>query len=185
MKRCGLYFGSFNPFHIGHLAIANYLVSFTDLDMVRMILSPRNPLKVPVQVHEYVLQERLEHIRRVLAGRLPDIEVSDVEFHLPQPLYTINTLRHLEKQEPGITFVLVMGADNLAIIESWYEWKFLLSGYEIYVYPREGVDVQVLQHKYGHLAKEIKRLDAPLINVSSTFVREGLAAGKNMNGFLV
>ncbi len=84
-----------------------------------------------------------------------------------------------------MTGVLVIGADNLAIIESWHEWKFLLSGYEIYVYPREGVDVQVLQKKYGHLAKEIKRLDAPLINVSSTFVREGLAAGKNMNGFLV
>jgi len=185
MKTCGLYFGSFNPFHIGHLAIVNYLVSYTNLDTVRVVLSPLNPLKkgkVPADDHP---AGRLQHIRSVLEAKKFQVQVSDVEFSLPQPHYTINTLRHFCKNEPHIQFVLVVGADQLRDIEQWHEWENLLKEFPFSVYPRHGVDSNALQARYAPLAKEIVLLEAPLVTVSSTFIREGLAAGKNMNGFIV
>lgn len=193
---CGLYFGSFNPLHIGHVAIANYLAYFTDLDNVRMILSPQNPLKVPVQIHQSVLQLRLEHIRKVMEDKLLPVEVSDVEFNLPTPLYTINTLRHLQQTIPHTRFVVVIGADNLAQLNKWYKWEEIVRDFEIYVYPRQGVDAAILCKEFNELLLPsadgtekvppvgVRLLDAPLITVSSTFVRDGLGAGKNMNGFL-
>ncbi len=193
---CGLYFGSFNPLHIGHVAIANYLAYFTDLDNVRLILSPQNPLKVPQTARQSVLELRLEHIRKVMEDKLLPVEVSDVEFHLPQPLYTINTLRHLQRTIPDTRFVPVFGADNLSQIERWYRWEEIFRDFEIYIYPRQGVDAAALCEKYNARRYPsadgsalvspmgLRLLDAPLIGVSSTFVREGLASGKNMNGFL-
>ncbi|HPW78437.1 MAG: putative nicotinate-nucleotide adenylyltransferase [Bacteroidetes bacterium ADurb.Bin037] len=185
MKTCGLYFGSFNPFHIGHLAIANFLVSFTALDSVRLVVSPLNPLKSGNDSCRGESHERLLHIRKVMEEKKLPVEVSDVEFSLPFPLYTINTLNHLQQKEPGTCFIPVIGADNLAGIERWYAWDTILKKFIIYVYPREGVDGEALCRKYDSLAKGIVLLPAPLITVSSTFIREGLAQGKNMNGFIV
>ncbi|HHV04189.1 MAG: nicotinate (nicotinamide) nucleotide adenylyltransferase [Bacteroidales bacterium] len=185
MKTCGLYFGSFNPFHIGHLAVTNYLVSFTELDSVRLVVSPLNPLKSGNDPYGSEPQERLLHIRKVMEEKKLPAEVSDVEFSLPVPLYTVNTLHHLQQKEPGTCFIPVIGADNLAQIERWYAWDTILKEFILYVYPREGVDGEALCRKYGSLAKRIVLLPAPLITISSTFIREGLAQGKNMNGFVV
>jgi len=185
MNACGLYFGSFNPFHIGHLAIVNYLVSFTDLDRVRLIVSPRNPLK---DIEIYAAEtpaSRLEHIREVIQEKKLPVDVSDVEFHLPEPLYTINTLRYLQKTEPGLQFIPVIGGDNLAVIEQWHEWQTILKEFVIYIYPRQGVDHRALCDKYERMAKKLVLLPAPEITISSTFIRDGLEAGKNMNGYLV
>ncbi|HPJ83087.1 MAG TPA: nicotinate (nicotinamide) nucleotide adenylyltransferase [Bacteroidales bacterium] len=185
MKTCGLYFGSFNPFHIGHLAIVNYLVSFTTLDSVRLVVSPLNPLKSDREPCFQSPRERLLHIRNVMEAKELPVEVTDVEFNMPRPLYTINTLHHLQEQEPGVNFILVIGADNLERLEEWMAWESILTEFILYVYPREGINAQALRSKYVSRAREIVLLPAPLIAVSSTFIREGLAQGKNMNGFIV
>ena len=175
--RCGLYFGSFNPLHIGHLAIANYMLEFTDLDELRLVLSPKNPIKshrgiIPVEA-------RLRRMERAVTLSALPIGISTVEFDLPKPSYTINTLRHLAAHEPHVCFVLIMGADNLAVIEKWHQWQKLLQEFEVYVYPRSGYDGVALCEAYC-----TRYIDAPLIDVSSSFIREGLEEGRNMNGFL-
>jgi len=185
MKTCGLYFGSFNPFHIGHIAIVNYLVSFTTLDSVRLVVSPLNPLKSDREPCLQSPRERLLHIRKVMETKKLPVEVSDVEFFLPRPLYTINTLHHMQEKEPVMDFILVIGADNLERIEEWKAWESILEEFILYVYPREGVNTQQISEKYVSRARQIVLLPAPLITVSSTFIREGLAQGKNMNGFIV
>jgi len=176
-RRCGLYFGSFNPLHIGHLAIANYMLEFTDLDELRLVLSPENPLKTPQDMLDP--QERLHRINRAVAQSGLPVLVSTVELDLPQPCYTLNTLRHIAAQEPQEHFVLIMGADNLAVIESWHQWQELLQTFEVYVYPRTGYDGKDLCKTYG-----ATYIDAPLIDISATFIRQGWAEGRNMNGFL-
>jgi len=176
-SRCGLYFGSFNPMHIGHLAIANYMLEFTDLDELRLVLSPKNPLKSDRNM--FPLEERLRRMERAVAQSALPITVSTVEFDLPKPYYTIHTLRHVAAMEPHVRFVLIMGADNLAVIESWHQWQELLQTFDIYVYPRIGYDGPALCKTYG-----VRYIDAPLIDVSSSFIRKGLAEGRNMNGFL-
>ena len=176
-SRKGLFFGSFNPLHIGHIAIANYMLEFTDLDELHFVLSPRNPLKSSSSM--LPLADRLHRLERaVKASGLP-LFVSTVEFDLPQPCYTINTLRYIAAKEPSVHFVLILGADNLAVIEKWHQWKLLLQEFEVYVYPRSGFDAVTLCKTYG-----VHYVDAPLIDISSTFIRKGWAEGKNMNGFL-
>ena len=175
--RCGLYFGSFNPLHIGHIAIANYMLEFTDLDHVRLVLSPKNPLKSDLGT--FSLEERLLRLERAVSPLGLALSISTVEFDLPKPYYTINTLRCLSYVEPNTHFVLIMGADNLAVIEKWHKWQELLQEFEVYVYPRSGYDAATLCKTYG-----ARLIDAPLIDVSSTFIRKGLAEGRNMNGYL-
>jgi len=177
MVRCGLYFGSFNPLHIGHIAIANYMLEFTDLNQVRLVLSPKNPLKNDQGM--FPLEERLQRLERAVAQSGLPLSVSTVEFYLPKPYYTINTLRYLADKEPNVRFVLIMGADNLTVIEKWHQWQNLLQEFEVYVYPRSGYDSVTLCEAYC-----IRYIDAPLIEVSSTFIRKGLAEGRNMNGYL-
>ena len=175
--RCGLYFGSFNPLHIGHIAIANYVSEFTDIDELRLVLSPVNPLKSD---HDMLpLEERLHRMERAVSRLGLPLSVSKVEFGLTKPYYTVNTLRYLAAHEPQVRFVLVVGADNLAVIEEWHQWQALLQEFEVYVYPRSGYDAAGLCRRYG-----VRCIDAPLIDISSSFIRKGLAQGKNMNGFL-
>ena len=176
-RRCGLYFGSFNPLHTGHLAVANYMLEFTDLDELRLVLSPENPLKAPRDMLDP--QERLQRINRAVDQCGLPLLVSTVEFDLPQPCYTIHTLRHIAAQEPHLRFVLIMGADNLAVIEEWHQWQELLQTFEVYVYPRSGYDGRGLCNIYG-----ATYIEAPLIDISATFIRRGWAQGRNMNGFL-
>jgi len=179
-KKVALFFGSFNPIHIGHLAIAKYLLECCEVDQVRLIISPQNPLKKvdPTYSEKERLSDaenRLECVKKSINNSGLPIVISDVEFSLPQPLYTINTLRYLRKKEPENKHILVIGGDNLAIIEKWHDWKELLNEFEVWVYPRKGYKAKTLSKKYG-----VKYLNAKLQNISSTMIRKGEANGKNM-----
>ena len=172
-----LYFGSFNPFHTGHLAICKYLLQCGEFDQVRLILSPGNPLK-EVSLLD-TAQERFNRVKDGLKrSRLDVIVVSDIEMLMEPPLYTIHTLEKLSMEEPDNKFTFIIGADNLSIIERWYRWEDILSGYEIWVYPRTGYDAAALCRKYG-----ARLIDAPLVDISSTEIREAESAGKNMDEY--
>ncbi|MCK9628828.1 MAG: nicotinate (nicotinamide) nucleotide adenylyltransferase [Bacteroidales bacterium] len=185
--RVALYFGSFNPMHTGHLAICKYIACREEIDELRLIVSPSNPLKDAI--NETSGNQRLEHVKKVASeldcqirqnGSRCKINVSDIEFHLPKPHYTIGTLRAISSGEPDKTFILIIGADNLSIIEKWHKWKELLEEYEIWVYPRDGFDLQSLCDKY-----KVTPIDAPMINISSTQIREEESSGHDMSAYRV
>ena len=171
--KIGLLFGSFNPIHIGHVAIAKYMADKTDLEQVWMIVSPQNPLKEKKSLANG--KKRLAQAKKAI-GRNPKIKVSDVELKLPQPSYTINTLEVLKKQYPEHKFVLIIGSDNLNLFLKWKDYKKILSGYKIYVYPRSASDGGKLK---SH--KNVKFFDAPQLDVSSTFIREAIKKGKDIS----
>ncbi|MDP3451635.1 MAG: nicotinate (nicotinamide) nucleotide adenylyltransferase [Bacteroidales bacterium] len=178
--KTGLYFGSFNPMHIGHISICRFLLNCTDLDQLRLVVSPRNPLKGKAYANS--AKERLEYVTEAVKRNLPGrkVIVSDVEYSMPPPLYTINTLRNLRFLEPDIDFIPIIGADNLAIIEKWHKWEELLMENTFWVYPRSGYDTEELCVKYG-----CKILRAPLIEISSTQIREAENSGIDMSAFRV
>ena len=165
--KTALYFGSFNPMHLGHITICRYLLEKTEIDQLRLVVSPGNPLKSAENFKN--ARQRLIWAQNIIKEEFPNynIVVSDIEFQLVPPLYTINTIRYLKESEPGNQFILVIGSDNLAIIEKWHKWQELLSETEIWVYPRKGSDARELCNKYG-----CRLLDAPLIDISSTEIRE-------------
>lgn len=176
--RCALFFGSFNPIHFGHLNIARYLLEQCDIEQVRLIVSPKNPLKDASIIADPALrlaQTRKEVSELPLSEELKaKIYVSDVEFHLTPPLYTINTLRHIRGAEPDNEHILIIGGDNIRIIERWYRWEQILQEFEVWVYPRGGVDDSELCRQYDSLpqTKKVRYLsNAPLYNISSTEIR--------------
>ncbi len=179
---CALFFGSFNPLHYGHIAIAKYLVEECQADQVRLVLSPHNPLKNTEELEDAHI--RLAHLSIEVEKICLEWEkfrtkivVSSAEFYLPKPLYTINTLRYFKKNEPKNDFVLVIGGDNMEILEQWYQWEEIIKEFEIWVYPREGYDAENLCRKYASLevSRNIRYLaDAPLFDISSTEIRSGL-----------
>ncbi|TAL60487.1 MAG: nicotinate-nucleotide adenylyltransferase [Bacteroidetes bacterium] len=179
--KIGLFFGSFNPIHIGHLVIANYMVEFTDLKQVWLVVSPHNPLKEKKWLADAL--KRLTAVKKAV-GKNSKIKVSDVEFLLPQPSYTINTLDVLNKKYPQHEFVLIIGSDNLNTFHKWKDYKKILSKHTIYVYPRilpinKGRSRRLLNHR------NVKFINAPRIDISSTFIREQMKKGKDMGCFLV
>ncbi len=173
-----LYFGSFNPLHIGHLTIAEYVLNHLPIEEFTFVLSPRNPFK-PASV-ELNSCERLYNLRKEIAafsksygektGSNKIINVSDIEFFLPSPLYTYNTLAAFKYRFPNKKFIIIMGADNIAIIENWYKGEEILSEYEIYVYPRRGFDGKAICKRLG-----VHFMDGELVNISSTEIREKAA----------
>ena len=175
---CALYFGSFNPLHAGHIAIAKYVLQNCDVDSLRFVLTPENPFKSGSGTLENEksrlerLQDAIKRFNDEYGGR--PAEVSTVEFELPRPNYTYNTLEHLRRSEPQTRFSIIMGADNIANIERWYKWREILSEYQILVYPRRGFDSRALCKKYNATF-----LDAPLYDISSTMIREMAAIGEN------
>lgn len=174
--KTGLFFGSFNPIHIGHLIIANYMAAFSGLDEVWLVVSPHNPLKLKSGLAN--MYDRLE-MARLATENAPQIKVSDVEFKLPQPSYTIDTLAHLHERYPEKEFVLIMGADNLASLKKWKNYEVLLNNYHIYVYPRPGSEVaEWEQHP------SITFTDTPQMEISSTFVRKAIKEKKNVQFFV-
>lgn len=178
--KIGLLFGSFNPIHIGHLVIANYMAEFTDLDQVWLVVSPHNPLKSKKNLSD--ARKRLAVVRKAI-GEKPKIKVSDVEFTLPQPSYTINTFEALDRKYPKNIFVLIIGSDNLQLFHKWKDYKKILEGYKIYVYPR----ILALKKRPSWAVKNhsnIRIVDAPRIDISSTFIREQLRKGKDVRYFL-
>ena len=172
----GLFFGSFNPVHIGHMALANYMLSFTEMDQVWLVVSPHNPLKNKNQLLDQ--QHRLNLVRTAIDDH-PKMKASNIEFGLPQPSYTINTLVHLKEKYPEHNFSLIMGQDNLQSFHKWRNYEEILKNYHIYVYPRPGADSgQFVNHPHVHLT------DAPIIDISSTFIRNAIKEKKDVRFFL-
>ncbi len=177
-KKIGLYFGTFNPIHVGHLIIANHMVEFSDLDEVWFVVTPHNPLKKKKTLLED--HHRLAMVRIALEN-YPKLQATNVEFDLPQPNYTVNTLAYLEEKYAEKHFCLIMGEDNLKSFQKWKNYDVILERYSIYIYPRisEGtVETQFDNHE------KIKKIDAPIIELSSTFIRKGIKADKNIRPML-
>jgi nicotinate-nucleotide adenylyltransferase len=182
MAKIGLYFGSFNPVHIGHIAIAGYMTEFAGLDQIWFVVSPHNPLK---KKETLLADHHRYHMTQLAAGDNDRLKVSDIEFKLPVPSYTIDTLTYLNEKHPKNQFCLVMGEDNLLTLHKWKNAAQLVSKYPIYVYPRpnsEKPDSVLLNQLL--LSADIHRVDAPLIEISGTFIRNGIKMGKNMSYFL-
>ncbi len=174
--KIGLFCGSFNPVHSGHMIIANYMVEFTDLDQVWMVVSPHNPLKPAVElINDY---QRLKLVQLAIDGH-KKIKASDVEFALPKPSYTLNTLNYLAENYKQHTFVLIIGSDNLDLFDKWKDHDKILSNYELYVYPRLNSTV----NKYTQ-NKNVKIIDAPVVEISSTFIRNSIKQKKDVRHFL-
>lgn len=170
--KIGLFFGSFNPIHTGHLIIANYMATQTDLDRVWLVVSPQNPFK-----HKKTLardHDRL-HLTRLGIGDNPRVEASNIEFTLPKPSYTVDTLAFLKERYPEREFALLMGGDNLASLHLWKNYELLLEHYDIYVYKRPGADL-------GALATHprVKICEAPMLDISATYIRECIRNGKSV-----
>lgn len=164
--KIGLFFGSFNPIHVGHMVIANYMANFTNLDKVWLIVSPHNPLKdKSVLINTY---DRLEMCKLAINDDAK-IQVSDIELHLPQPSYTINTLTYLKEKYPEHEFSLIMGADNLNTLKKWKNYELILRDYHIYVYPRPK---EIISEFNNH--PNVSITDAPIMEVSSTFIRNAI-----------
>lgn len=174
--KIGLYSGSFNPVHHGHVMLANYLVEFSDLDELWFVVSPQNPLKKREDLMKD--EDRLKMVELALEGD-SRLKVSDIEMSLPLPSYTINTLRALTSQYPDDQFVFICGMDSLQGMHRWREYQAILDGYELLVFPRKGYDGGELIH-HPH----VKVLETPVIEVSSTFIRNSMKAGKDVRHFM-
>lgn len=174
--RIGLFFGSFNPVHIGHMALANYMASFTDLEQVWLVVSPHNPLKQKASLLD---QNQRLHMVNLAIGDHPKLKSSTIEFGLPQPSYTVNTLAHLAEKYPQHTFSLIIGEDNLESFPKWKNFEHILDNHSLYIYPRPGCSETELHH-HPH----VKITEAPFIDVSSTFIRASLRSGKDMTFFM-
>ena len=178
----GIYGGSFNPVHFGHVGLAKWVAEHTDLDEVWMMVSPNNPLKDSRELADE--QVRLEGVRKAISG-IPHVVASDFEFHLPRPSYTANTLRALAAAYPQHTFSLIIGEDNLRILPRWREWEYIVANYRIFVYPRreaanEQVSKEVSSIKYqvsSPNAQIIMLEGAPYFDISSTEIRQLAARG--------
>lgn len=179
MKKVGLYFGTFNPVHIGHMIIANHMVEFSELDEVWFVVTPQSPFKAKKTLlanhHRYqmVLEATQDY---------PKLKPSTIEFNLPQPNYTIHTLAHLlEKYPEGFRFCLIMGEDNLKSFHKWKNYEVILEHYELFVYPR--ISEGTVEHRFeGH--ERIHKVDAPIVEISSTFIRREYKKGKNVRPML-
>jgi nicotinate-nucleotide adenylyltransferase len=182
MSKIGLFFGSFNPVHIGHLAIAGYMREFTDLDQVWFVVSPQNPLKKK----DTLLPDRHRlYLVELAVGNNDYLRPSDIEFNRPDPSYTIDTMAFLTEKYPQHKFVLLMGEDNLYTLHKWKNAVELVSQFPLYVYPRSDA-----AKKKNILLEEIlekaviKWVKAPLMDISGTFIRNGIKRGKNMSYYL-
>lgn len=174
--RVGLFFGSFNPIHNGHLVIANYMVEFTEMDQVWFIISPHSPFKEKKNLlADY---HRLELVLRAI-GDDPAFKASNIEFNMPRPSYTIDTLAHITEKNPGKEFVLIMGADGLPSFHKWKNSDQIVRYYHRYVYPREGTDSNHLPNM-----ENATLVDAPVIGISSSFIRKSIREGKDVRYFL-
>jgi nicotinate-nucleotide adenylyltransferase len=171
--KVGLFFGSFNPVHTGHLLIANYFVQFAGFDKIWFVVSPQNPFKVNGEL----LDEKLRLFMLQLAiGNDSRFEAKDIEFSLERPSYTVNTLAHLRMEYPMYEFCPIIGGDNLQSFHLWKDFTEILTHHEIYVYRRTGYHENPLLANH----KRIKIFEVPLLNISSTYIREMIQAGKSI-----
>lgn len=174
--KTGLFFGSFNPVHIGHQVIAGYMAEFTDLKEVWFVVSPHNPLKEKSSLLKD--HHRLAMLRLAVEDS-PHLKVSDIEFGLPSPSYTINTLVHLEERHPDREFALIMGGDNLAGLKKWKKYELILERHDLYVYPRQTPYAGEFEHH-----PRVRFIDAPLMEISSSFIRDAVRSKKDVRYML-
>ncbi|MGN0066968.1 MAG: nicotinate (nicotinamide) nucleotide adenylyltransferase [Bacteroides sp.] len=175
-RKIGIYSGSFNPVHIGHLALANYLCEFEGVDEVWFLVTPHNPLKEQSELMDDELRLRL--VQLAVEG-YPRFRASDFEFHLPRPSYSIHTLEALRRSYPDTEFTLIIGSDNWLCFDRWFEAKRIVSEFGLLIYPRPGFEVDEAM-----LPPHVRMVHAPCIEVSSTFVRQALRQGKDVRFFL-
>lgn len=189
MKKIGLFFGTYNPIHVGHLVIANHLANYTELDEVWLVVSPQNPLKKK----DSLLQDyhRLALVRVAIEDN-PRLKASDIEFSLPIPSFTSNTLAHINERYPDYSFALIMGEDNLRTFHKWKNYEDILNNNRVYVYPR----VLTEQEKEATLAKVetdnglrnhqnvIMCDDVPVMKISASFIRSAIKEKKDVNYLL-
>lgn len=204
-----VYGGSFNPLHIGHLAIMKHLVDVAGFDAVYLVVSPKNPLKESIssdsardrynaaveavnrhfvdKADQEAWNDQKSGHADLLVCRAAQVRVDDIELNMPSPHYTIRTLEALKEREPENRFTLVMGADNLSIIRNWKDYSKILTDYGIAVFPREGYDMaQIKQDLLNeNPAYKIQLLDASLVTISSTEIREALSNGKDISNLLM
>jgi nicotinate-nucleotide adenylyltransferase len=176
MKHTGLFFGSFNPVHNGHMVIANYMLEFTDLDRIFFIVSPQNPFKK----QESLLEDyhRLALVKEAIGDSNKYI-VSDIEFKMPKPSYTIDTLTYLKEKYPGTVFSLIMGSDNLRSFHKWKNAEHIIRDHKLYVYPRPGFEENTYKTNDNVIITK-----APLMEISSTFIRRSVKERKDIRFFL-
>ncbi|MEO0045280.1 MAG: hypothetical protein RL705_471 [Bacteroidota bacterium] len=176
--KIGLYFGTFNPIHVGHLIIANHLAEHSDLEQIWMVVTPHNPLK---QKNTLLDDYQRLHLVRLATEEYDKIKPSDIEFKLPKPNYTVNTLAHLLEKYPQHEFSLIMGEDNLKSFHKWKNYEYILQNHEIYIYPRvsEGDDNSEFENH-----PRIHKIDAPIVEISATFIRENIKNKKNIRPLL-
>ena len=180
----GLYFGTFNPIHVGHLIIANHMAEYSGLDQIWMVVTPHNPLK---QKNTLLTDaHRLEMVHLATEDFLK-IKPSDVEFKLPQPNYTINTLAYLQEKYPKNTFSIIMGEDNLNSFHKWKNYEILLQNHQIFVYPRfesnkKNEEILIDNNFKNH--PKVHLIAAPIVEISATFIRENIKNGKNVQPLL-
>lgn len=171
-----MFFGSFNPVHIGHMVIANYMLEFTDLDQVWFVVSPQNPFK---EKHTLLADyHRLELVNLAIGDNMK-MKASNIEFRLPQPSFTINTLTYLSEKYPDKLFTIIMGSDSLPSFNKWKNYEQILKYYGIYVYPRLDFDKSAY-----HTHPSVKVFKAPIIELSSSFIRNAIKKGKDVRYFL-
>jgi nicotinate-nucleotide adenylyltransferase len=176
IKKVGLFFGSFNPIHTGHMIIAGYMLGFTDLDEVWMVISPHNPLKEKTSLladnHRYYMVQ-------LAVEDQPGLRSCNIEFKLPQPSYTIDTLVRLEEKHPDHQFVLIAGTDIFPTFHKWKNYETLLQNYKFYIYRRPGYDA-------GNYASNphVTIFDAPLMEISSSFIRKAILDGRDIRYFV-
>lgn len=176
--KVGLYFGTFNPMHIGHLIIANHIAENSSLDQVWLVVTPHNPHK-----KKSTLLDDHHRLQMVFLAteEFPKLKPSDIEFKLPQPSYTVHTLAHLQEKFPTHDFSLIMGEDNLNSLHKWKNYEVILQNHDIYVYPR--IDGGTIDPEIAANAR-IHRVEAPVIEISSTFIRDSIKQGKNVRPLL-
>jgi nicotinate-nucleotide adenylyltransferase len=170
--KIGLFFGSFNPIHIGHLILADTMAQSTDCDQVWFVVSPHNPHKERSSLlHEF---DRYDLVRLAISDN-PRLDVTDIEFSLPRPSYTIDTLAHLSEKYPQHEFAIIMGEDNLTHFQKWKNHDKILKYYEILVYPRPAVAKTV-----WHTHEKVRLVEAPMIDISATFIRKRIKAHQSI-----
>jgi nicotinate-nucleotide adenylyltransferase len=172
MQKIGLFFGSFNPIHLGHLIIANVMAENTDLDKVWLVVSPQNPFKPSKGLlHEF---DRFDMVKASIADNYK-LEASDVEFHLPKPSYTIHTLAHLTEKYPTKEFKVILGEDNLKNFTKWKNYEQILDQFGLFVYPRPNVTNSPLSRH-----AQVKMVGAPLLDISATYIRSCIKNNKSI-----